>query len=236
MKDLYCGDLHGNLYAFEKAIDQFEKGNYNKLIFIGDYVDSFDYTDVEMVHLLSQLIEYKKSNFNKVECLLGNHDWQYYYLYNHEFRCSGFRNNIAQQLYKMFQDNKDLFKIAYKKGKCLATHAGISNKWYNRYYDRLLYYAEKHLDIKGDFDIILNSIKDSNDNWILSTVGSKRGGWGTGGPLWADKSEMSKYESCKIWKQIVGHTPIGKEFITVEDVIFIDCLRDNIKFLTIDYE
>lgn len=233
MTNMYVGDIHGELYLLENAIEEFELKKYDKLIFIGDYVDSHDCTDVEILHLLNQLIEYKKANPTKVFLLLGNHDWQYYHLFNDEFRCSGFRNNISKELYKLFQDNKDLFQIAHKDGEYLATHAGISKKWWGRYYDRLLYYAEKHLDMKGDFDTILNTIKDTPDRWILGTVGQLRGGWGYGGPIWADKSELGTHESSKIWKQIVGHSRVP-DITTVSNVTFIDCLHKKLNFFTVN--
>lgn len=233
MTNMYVGDLHGEIYLFENAIEEFEVKKYDKLIFIGDYVDSHTCTDVEIIHLLNLVIEYKKKYPNKVECLLGNHDWQYYHINNDEFRCSGRRRNIELELYDIFNSNRDLFKIAYKQGEYLATHAGISKNWYGRYYDRLLYYCKKHLDIKGDFDTVLNIIKDTPDKWILGTVGKLRGGWGYGGPMWADKSELGTYESSKIFKQIVGHSRVS-DITTVDNVTFIDCLHKKLNFFTVN--
>jgi len=235
MTNIYVGDLHGNLYAFEKAIEEFESKDYNKIVFLGDYVDSYEYSDVEILHLLKSVIEYKKANPDKVILLLGNHDWQYYNLYEDWFRCSGFRMTYCHEVYDIFSKNKDLFQIGFKQGEYLATHAGISNKWYSRYADRLYYYAQKHLDIKGDFDTILNIVKDTHDNWILSTIGKVRGGYGVGGPLWADKTEMNRHDSDKRFKQIIGHTGVH-DILTVDNVTFIDCLYKTTKFLTIDHE
>lgn len=230
--NMYVGDIHGELYLLENAIEKFEEEKHNKLIFIGDYVDSYDCTDVEIVHCLKEVIEYKKKNPNNIFLLLGNHDWQYYYVFEKWYRCSGRRANIEKELYDLFMSNKDLFNIAHKDGKYLATHAGISKKWYSKYYDRLLYYGDKYWDAKGDIDQILNRIKDTPDNWILGTIGEIRGGSGAGGPLWADKSEMGTNESSKHWNQIVGHSRVP-DITQVDNVTFIDCLRTRLNFLTI---
>lgn len=236
--NLYIGDIHGEIYLLENVIEEFETNNYNKCILIGDYVDSYDCTDVEIIHCLKMLIEFKQKYQERVICLLGNHDWQYYNLFSHECkwsRCSGFRNNISSELYSMFMDYRDLFQISYKEGKYLATHAGVSKKWYGKYYDRLLYYLEGGEDIVNDFDSVLNRLKDSHDRWILSTVGKIRGGWGEGGPIWADKSEVGQFDSCKQWKQIVGHNRVG-DIMTVDNVTFIDCLRNKLNFLKLKVE
>jgi hypothetical protein len=131
-------------------------------------------------------------------------------------------------------DNKDLFKIGYQQGEYLFTHAGITSKWYERYYDRLIYHCPG--DLKYNFADTLNIMKDTFDNWILGSIGRIRGGFGIGGPLWADKSEMGKYESYRGFKQVVGHSRVNDIIEEPWDVTFIDCLHRRIKFLTIDHE
>lgn len=236
--NLYIGDIHGEIYLLENVIEEFEANNCNKCIFIGDYVDSYDCTDVEIIHCFKMLIEFKQKYPDRVICLLGNHDWQYYNLFSHESkwsRCSGFRNNISVELYTMFTDYSNLFEIAHKQHKYLATHAGVSKKWYGNYYDRLLYYLQGGEDIVNDFDKVLNRLKDSADRWILSTIGKIRNGYGYGGPIWADKSEMGTYDSCKQWDQIVGHNRVN-DITKVDNVTFIDCLRNKINFLKLKIE
>ncbi len=74
---LYCGDLHGNLFAFEQAVETFEKEKLDVLCFMGDYVDSKHATDTEILHLLKGVIEYKTANPAKVILLTGNHIFGY---------------------------------------------------------------------------------------------------------------------------------------------------------------
>ena len=77
MKIAIIGDLHGkNCYKklLKDKIDSFDK-----IIFMGDYSDDswITFTDKEIVDNLKEVIEFKKKYKNKVELLIGNHDFQY---------------------------------------------------------------------------------------------------------------------------------------------------------------
>lgn len=241
--NLYVGDLHGNIYAFEKAVEQFEKENLDKLIFIGDYCDDWQRTNVEILYLLKELIEYKKKNPTKVFLLLGNHDIQYYHFPEQAYRCKGFNVDILHDLHIMFRDNKDLFQMAYLDGKYLASHAGITKAWFRRYFDRICYWANKlDLKLETQLDQVLTDINNGPDAWILHTVGYSRGGIGFGGPTWADKSELTEHLGIPNYHHIVGHTPVpdikeesyfrtSNESKMYSDMTFIDCLRSELKFL-----
>lgn len=243
--NLYVGDLHGNIYAFEKAVEQFEKEKLDKLIFIGDYCDDRERTNVEILYLVEQLIKYKKENMDRVFLLLGNHDIQNYHFPEQAYRCSGFRPEMVHDLHILFRDNKDLFQIAHLDGKYLASHAGITKKWFERYFDRIGYWADRlDLDLETQLDKVLTHINNSSDAWILHTVGYPRGGLGFGGPTWADESEMIEYLGIAPYHHIVGHTSVqsireethfktSKNNKYISDMTFIDCLRYELKFLKV---
>ena len=77
MKIAIIGDLHGkNCYKklLKDKIDSFDK-----IIFMGDYSDDswITFTDKEIVDNLKEVIEFKKKYKDKVELLIGNHDFQY---------------------------------------------------------------------------------------------------------------------------------------------------------------
>jgi hypothetical protein len=239
---MYVGDLHGRIWAFEEAIEKFEKENLEKLVLMGDYVDSYDVTDIEIVHLLKQVISYKQSNPEKVICLLGNHDVQY--IYSPDYRCSGFRQSISLELYDLFTKNTNLFQIAFKNGDYMATHAGILSDWVYKYNDRLHYYGDLFgIDLINDFDKLLNAINETNDRWILNTVPIVRGGvsGSIGGPLWTDMSEI-KNGSGLMWKftHIVGHNKVPKlgkyQHKNGPTVIFTDCIGSVTEFLILNYD
>jgi predicted MPP superfamily phosphohydrolase len=84
MKHIAIGDLHGR--------DTWQQVNtklYDKVIFLGDYVDSHTLSDLVILENLKKIIALKKRPPEKVVLLLGNHDA--HYLHYPRFECSGFR-------------------------------------------------------------------------------------------------------------------------------------------------
>ena len=72
MRYITIGDIHGR--DDWQAINI---RNYDKIIFIGDYVDSFEKSDFAILENLKKIISLKKRHPDKVVLLLGNHDVQY---------------------------------------------------------------------------------------------------------------------------------------------------------------
>jgi len=199
------GDLHGSTAWREvaKKVDE-----YDKIVFLGDYTDSFTHLNIEIKDNLSDIIDFKKKYPEKIELLWGNHD--ICYVYDDAPLCSGHRRDMKAQLKAdLIDDNKDLFKIAYQYENYLWTHAGVSNKWAKT--------NEKHLQDNADrcnnlADILNNLSQTTEGRAVLFTIGRIRGGWEEGGPLWADKSETDKdflkREALKEFHQIVGHSKV----------------------------
>ena len=103
---------------------------YDKIIFIGDYVDSFTVGNAQMKKNLEDLILFKKTFPDKVVLLLGNHDVQY--IVSNQI-CSGYRPEMRPDFYDLFNKNIDLFEMAYelktKHVPILFTHAGVTEEW-----------------------------------------------------------------------------------------------------------
>ena len=90
MEVLSIGDTHGN-NVLERVKELVPK--YDKIIFVGDYVDSFTLDNITINKNLIDLIEFKKENLDKVILLLGNHDL--HYLYDEMIhRCTGYRPEV----------------------------------------------------------------------------------------------------------------------------------------------
>lgn len=214
MKTISIGDIHGRDQW--KSVDP---DKYDKIIFNGDYVDSYYLSGEIILGNLLDIIQFKKDYADKVVLLLGNHDIQY--LWHPDFRCSGFKAEMLGSYGILFRENRDLFQVAYQIKNYLWTHAGVSNAWYNHYKDKLVLVDEETLADR------LNDISNSSLNWILHEVGPLRGGmrYDNGGITWADKSETcSNY--LVGYHQIVGHTPVP-EITTVkkidsESITYID--------------
>lgn len=122
MKILCLGDTHGNP-LWKEIIN---KETFDKVVFIGDYFDSFDFTGEQQLSNYLDIIEYKKNNLDKVILLIGNHD--YHYLDVDE-QYSGFQQDFANQFNYVLKENLHLHQMCYKYENFIFTHAGVSNTW-----------------------------------------------------------------------------------------------------------
>ena len=225
MKILAVGDLHGSDHW--KTIDP---KKHDKIIFMGDYIDSFVFTDTEIVHNLKEVIQFKQDNLEKVILLWGNHDYMYFRYPSQYYMCSGFRRTYQPEVTELFITNQELFQIAFQIDKYLFTHAGIVSTWFKKYkktYDKFV----TEFDCKSISEF-LNMLPETSSEVILSDVGTPRGGWGVGGPIWADKSE-TMHSMLSGYHQIVGHTHIKKiemhRGVKNTSMTYIDCLNPKDK-------
>jgi len=255
MKVLVVGDIHGRWEYVNKAFDVFLKEKYDKIIFIGDYADSFSRTNENIIRCFNILLAMKKANPQKVILLLGNHDENYFHnnvgVFDQYF-CQGFRPDLHVQLFPILQSNRHLFQYAFGIKNYLFTHAGVTSDWFIKHFDILNKWSEVmdiSLDNFEDFWEILNGIAVTSDKPILFEAGPKRGGWinSTGGPLWCDKEEILKSLPIIGLHQIVGHTEVkhirriskfhnAKKSSDDTSVTFIDVLSSKCQFLTINIE
>jgi Calcineurin-like phosphoesterase len=209
MKTLSIGDLHGR--DIWKSIVNNNIDKVDKIVFIGDYCDSFSHTDEHVLNNLKDIITLKLSHMDKVVLLLGNHDVPYLF-YEPEYSCSGFRRFMFITLNTLFLSNQNLFQIVYQYKNVLWSHAGISNRWWKAVKD--------NLGIGKDYkllnDCFFGSAKFRKD---IMNVGRYKGGYGDGGPLWCDKEEiMGQPRFDPYIHQIVGHTK-QNEIITYNRVM-----------------
>jgi hypothetical protein len=262
MKTLSIGDVHGRntwknilfgsaynyeKWMLEKTNGTIEEGNYtifnslDKIIFVGDYADSFDIDDVEIKKNLLEIIAFKKMLPNKVVLLVGNHDVQYI---DKDHFCSGFRHTMLWDLNTIFNDNIEHFQMAYlasgeDKTKILWTHAGVTNGWLKTVKESLLGHR---------FELFFNDIENMPIDDILNTmwqlrmaelfyVDSDSGGYEDfASPLWVRPRRLVG-DALGGYNQIVGHT--FQETIKTEktkygdEITFIDCLEKKLGLVKI---
>lgn len=212
MKLLIIWDLHWK-DIWKKLI---QENTFDKVIFLWDYVDSFNVSDTDMLNNLKDIIEYKKQNLDKVILLLWNHDVQYMYQMS---GCSWYRPKMNLSFKHLFQTNKELFKFTHKEWNYLFSHAWFTIWWLN-------YFEWKTwINLTKDFEQI-NEIEDKKILEVLFVVWKSR--WWTNtywGPTWSWKEEMIRWWYTKDWLiQIVWHSATR----TIEDyehVIFCDNLE-----------
>ena len=200
MKILVIPDLHWLDYweQFAEGADEFDR-----IVFLGDYVDSYVFDDNTIIKNLREIIAFKKEYPDKVVLLLGNHDIQYIWKGNN---CSWRRESYALVLETIFKENLDLFKVFHEEWGYLFSHAGISEGWIEQNKDILEnYFSELYTDSYEHFNMLLNT----HDKDILFQVWSHRGGRNTyGWPLWADSHETCRSNTGLT--QVVWHTRMDR--------------------------
>lgn len=223
-KFLVCGDLHTKYDIFLKAINKFEKEDFDKIIFLGDYCDDWNKPPEASREFLEHLIEFKKKYYNRCILLLGNHDLSEWF--GREFKCSGY-NEFTHILVKdIFDKNEELFQIAYSYKDYLFTHAGVHNSWLNDVYklDKCFEDAKYSHRLSSILNLALSErnddIKFHNLLKLFNNVGGYRGGLSHPSPIWTDYNELVSNPATKV-NQVVGHTP-------VKTIIMHKCKRGTI--------
>ena len=227
MKHLIIGDQHG-----KDIWQKIDINRYDKIVFVGDYVDHWTLPDSAIRLNLENIIKLKRQYMEKFELLLGNHDIQY--LHYPHYLCSGFRPSMQKSLSFLFRRNCDIFKVAYQRGNTIISHAGITNKWFSEFNEvQIVKQIQEENDTVAD---LVNKTERTALRWILHQAGSSRGGEGPGGITWADRKELIA-DMLDGYHQIVGHTVIQQpEFVQQEDrsATFIDVLDTMTYFHEID--
>jgi hypothetical protein len=225
IKTLSIGDIHGlsvwkTFGDISKLITYSGvKPEYDYYVFVGDYVDSFTLSNVEILANLKDIVEFKINYPDNVILLWGNHDVQYYTSYT-EHGCSGFRREAYFDLHEQFRKHRKLFQMGFQIENHLWTHAGVHSGWY---YHRFPYNTNK---IADDLNLAFEE-----GNATIFDVGRMRGGFkDVGGPLWADKNEIWK-KALRGYHQIVGHTRTNKiihnKINKNTSITYIDVLENN---------
>ena len=135
MKVIAIGDTHGRS-CFNRVI---HTHTFDKLVFIGDYWDSFNIPFETQLETFKKIVELKRQYPDKVILLLGNHDLHYTSAAQEAGEwCSGFQGSKRMEILHLLQTHGALFQMAYLQGRYLFTHAGVTHTW--------LEYAKSRVD------------------------------------------------------------------------------------------
>ena len=235
MRTVVIGDTHGRS-NWKLAIHQ-EKPD--RVIFIGDYFDSFELSGVEQIDNFKQIIKYKEDNPQvEVVMLIGNHDHHYFPEVGYT-GTSGYQSGIAPSITQVVDENRHHLQMAYGFGDYLFTHAGISPVWMDKVFgpddwskenivvdiNEMFRYKPRAFDFTG--------LEPSGDNAIQT-------------PIWIrPRSLMSANKKHpkglkKDYIQIVGHTQMrrldldGSDKFTGGRYYFIDTMDTSGQYLVIE--
>jgi hypothetical protein len=221
------GDLHGRNCWREVDVDL-----YDKVVFMGDYVDSFTLSDRDIYTNLKKVIQLKRALPEKIVLLLGNHDIQY--LHFPIFRIAGYRQSMQPKLADLFNKNRDCFQMAYQYKDYLFTHAGVTSFWWHHFLKSPMVQT---MDIhKYSIAAILNHVESAGtirDREVLYNEGHYTVPLiGCGSPIWATALETS-IDMLPGIHQIAGHVQVERPQ-TVEfsgrSMTYIDCLHSGSQF------
>jgi predicted phosphodiesterase len=179
MATLVIPDLHGKVEVAKWALDFSAKEGLN-LVFLGDYLDSFDRSIPEQYDTLRLVLD--AVNDDDVIALMGNHELSYL---NPRMQASGFTPGLDAHL--MSQKNEMRLKLwndVFQDG-FLLTHAGLS---------LAALQANK-----------IDNIQAYLDSDHIYDIGWARGGSkDIGGIFWCDWNE--EFEGIEGVNQMFGHT------------------------------
>lgn len=181
MSTICVGDLHGKIEVAEEMLQEKNKN----IIFMGDFLDSFDRNRHDQLDLLIMVLDAVKSR-PEVSSLMGNHELSYLEM---QYRCSGHSwqldGNLTEEIKQDMRDNLSLW--VEDEGFFLS-HAGMSRKWIpEKWRDDIFGYLE---------EVSLPTIYQ---------IGQSRGGYhNVGGLLWCDYH--ADFQPLHELKQVFGHT------------------------------
>ena len=234
MKTIVLGDTHGR--STWKLITHLEQPD--RVIFIGDYFDSFNIPAVDQMFNFNEIIAYKESGKAEVIMLIGNHDHHYYPEIGNT-GTSGYQYGAAAGISKMIDENKKHLQMAYSFDNFLFTHAGVSPVFMDQIFGEDGWEKDDVVELLNEkmtyqpkaFEF--NGMEPSGDNQSQT-------------PIWIrPRSLMSvnkKHEKGlkKDYIQIVGHTEmreldlVGSDKFTGGRYYFIDTLDTSGQYLIIE--
>lgn len=228
MKIITIGDLHGS-----PVWREIDPGKWDRVVFIGDYVDSSEFSDEEVLQNLGAVINLKKIHPEKVVLLWGNHDLSYLYGGHPRHYASGFRNKMLPSFFPIYTANRRLFQAAFDSGRHLWTHAGMTQRYYKTYIEDQVGPGDEGL--AGTLNRLFGAYYEP-----LFYAGMLRGGLHEdGGIFWADQRETSD-DPLRGYHQVVGHTKtrngirVANHYGDDTSVTYVDCLDTSTEFLRLD--
>jgi hypothetical protein len=197
MKTIVIGDIHA------KTIwkDLVANTEADKIVFLGDYFDTFEDTSTTLqVANFKAILQFKRDNPDRVVLLLGNHE--YHYLESVKFvRYSGHQYNceLITEVLNVALAEK-LIQVCYKHDKYLFSHAGVTKTWL----------ASTNYVDTTPIDEHINDMLYSNIQAFNFKYGVNRSPYGDDivqSPIWVRPISLLE-DRIDEYIQVVGHTAV----------------------------
>ena len=190
---LVIGDMHGRVDKAEAFLMYKPEEQH---IFAGDYVDSFNQSEENIYQTLKLVIE------SGAKLVLGNHD--IHYLDGSPFKCSGYRDRMANSLNQIFEAFIDRFVPCVVEDGFVITHGGISHGLgHNLFKTTNIVNIQNMINSEWDFFIKnrVNNLVGSSSR-LFNIPKSRGGSHSFGGIFWADYRDEQFYDI----PQVFGHS------------------------------
>ena len=197
MKTILIGDIHGR--SIWKSIVKAEKPD--RVVFIGDYFDSFDIPGVTQLRNFEDIVEYQKNSGIEVVMLIGNHD--YHYLQSAE-HYSGYQAVFHHQFNEALKNNLDNMQVAYRFDDVVCSHAGLSSVWLDNRFGEGQWSVDTMVEQ-------VNELFKYKPQMFYFDGFDAYGNSKTQGPFWIRPAALMSANKQTIKKdiiQVVGHTQV----------------------------
>ena len=237
MKTVVIGDIHGR--SVWKLIYEMEKPD--RLIFIGDYFDSFDIKGADQLTNFQDIIAFKESNACEVIMLIGNHDYHYFPEIG-DVGTSGYQKLLAPSIQYVVDQNRNHLRMAYQMDEFLFTHAGVSSKFMDSIFGKGDWKVENiAIDLNEMFKYKPKTFEFgmaiSVDQWYIDPYGDNE----EQSSIWIRPKSLMRANRDTLRKQViqaVGHTQVEKVDVEAHSTgsryWFIDCLGTSGQYMVIE--
>lgn len=234
-KSVLIGDIHGR-DTWKQIVEQ--ETNADRIVFVGDYFDSYDLPGVVQLQNFLDIIEFKKNSDKEVVLLFGNHDYHYMPGYN-GYGFSGYQAGLAYQFRDAIEQNLEHLQMAYLFDDVLCSHAGISMEWVENHFGKVGDESSHNINVSTleGVQVLVDLI---NDYFKYKPGIFDFNGWEPYGdntyqtPIWIrPKSLMRANKESdlkKTIKQVVGHTHVD----TIEKMLQAVAKNANSRYFFID--
>jgi hypothetical protein len=204
-KILVFSDVHQDI---KRAKYILEKENYDIVICLGDWFDSYFYNKKEDVIATCNFLKewIFKENFYTI---FGNHDLPLLYNNPHAL-CGGFEQSkkdlIIKEFGKSFEKIRDKFLWYIFIDDYLCTHAGLSERFLPYYFDKIFIINKENISnfLKEEAIKAETSLLSGMSHWIYRAGFGRGGSQKVGGLTWLDYE--TEFERIENLPQIFGHS------------------------------